>query len=137
MTNENARADLNRRLSLSNQARVLVLAISDDSQVATADQALTMRNALLLQIDIELDENDPPQEVTVALVQLRVAIVRDVATRAERLQRRSTFTPAAVLPALVVAHRVYQDATRADELADRNKVRNPMFMPARPLEILL
>jgi prophage DNA circulation protein len=35
----------------------------------------------------------------------------------------------ATLPALVVAHRVYGDATRADEIVSRNRVRHPGFVP--------
>jgi prophage DNA circulation protein len=36
----------------------------------------------------------------------------------------------------VLAHRIYQDATRSDELVARNGVAHPAFMPARPLEVL-
>ena len=136
-TNNMAQADLQRRLALSNQARVLAVAISSTDYVQTADQALALRDALVLQIDEELEVNDPPLAVARALVALRAAVTRDVAERAQQLARRGTFTPQAVLPAVVLAHRLYQDATRADELAERNGVRNPAFVPVKPLEVLL
>lgn len=135
--NDMARADLQRRLALTNQARVLAVAISNTTLVPTASQARALRNALVLQIDTELEANDPPAPLAVALGNLRAAVVRDVAARAEYLRQTSSYTPAAVLPALVLAHRIYQDAARADELAERNAVAHRAFVPARPLEILL
>lgn len=136
LTNDTARADLQRRLSLTNQARVLAVAIANTDVIATSDQAVALRDALVAQIDAELEVNDPSAEVTKALTNVRAAVVRDVAARAEFLQSRATYTPQAVLPALVLAHRIYQDATRAEELVARNGVRHPAFVPARSLEIL-
>lgn len=135
--NDNARADLNRRLALSNQARLLAVALAQDGVVATAAQARALRNLLLAQIDAELEANDPPADVASSLARVRAAVVSDVAARSEFLARRSTFTPAAVLPALVLAHRVYQDARRAEELVARNNVAHPAFVPARALEVLV
>lgn len=135
LANDTARADLQRRLALTNQARVLAVALTTDA-VATSDQATALRNALLNQLDTELEVNDPPVEVAQALSDVRAAVVRDVALRAEFLLSRSTYTPQTVLPALVLAHRVYQDATRFEEMVARNGVAHPAFMPTRALEIL-
>lgn len=136
LANEAESADLQRRLALTNQARVLAVAISDTDVVQTGDQATALRDALLTHLDVELEDYDPPAEVAAALSNVRAAMVRDVVLRSEYLLQRSTYTPASVLPALVLAHRIYQDANRADELVNRNDVRNPAFMPARALEIL-
>lgn len=136
LQNDIARADLQRRLSLTNQARMLAVAISNTDVVATSDQAVALRDALVAQIDTELEVNDPPAEVAKTLSAMRTAVVRDVTARSEFLRSRSTYTPATMLPAVVLAHRIYQDATRADELAERNAVRHPAFVPARPLEVL-
>lgn len=136
LANDTAQADLQRRLSLSNQARMLTVALSSTDALATASQATALRDALVAQIDIELEVNDPPAEVSKALTDLRVAVVRDVAERSELMLKRSVFTPQSVLPAVVLAHRIYQDATRADELVARNDVKHPAFVPAKPLEVL-
>lgn len=136
LVNRMASADLQRRLALTTQARVLAVAMANTDVIASSDQAVALRNALVAQIDTELEANDPPFDVAQALSRLRAAVVRDVAARAEFLLERSTYTPQAVLPALVLAHRIYQDATRADELVARNRVAHPAFMPARALEIL-
>lgn len=136
LANDTARADLQRRLSLSNQARMLAVAISNTDVVATSQQATDLRDALVAQIDTELEANDPPIEVVRALSAMRTAVVRDVEKRSEFLLQRGSYTPATVLPALVLAHRIYQDARRADELVDRNGIVHPAFVPARPLEVL-
>ncbi|MDH4449210.1 MAG: DNA circularization N-terminal domain-containing protein [Rhodoferax sp.] len=136
LVNEAECAALHRRLALTNRARILAVAISNTDVVQTGDQATALRDALLHHLDVELEDYDPPAEVVAALSDVRAAMVRDMALRSEYLLQRSTYTPAAVLPALVLAHRIYQDANRADELVDRNDVRNPAFMPARALEIL-
>lgn len=132
----NARAALQRRLLLSSQSRTLVLALANSSVVATRDQAVALRNTLMTQMDVEIEENDPPIEYARALTKLRLAVVRDVSARGEQLKRRAVYKPQTVLPAVVLAYRVYQDAGRADELVARNGVRHPAFVPARQLETL-
>jgi prophage DNA circulation protein len=107
-----------------------------EPQIDTVRKALELRDRLLAQIDVELEQNDPPTEVAAALVRLRAAITRDVAARSEQLRRASRFTPALVLPSLAIAQRVYQDAARVDELESRNGIRHPAFVPALPLEVL-
>jgi prophage DNA circulation protein len=108
----------------------------EEAPVATAAQALALRDALLDQIDAELETTEPEPVMAAALQRLRTAVARDVTARAELLRERSTFAPAAVLPAVVLAHRIYQDAGRVDELIARNGVHNPNFVPAAPLEVL-
>lgn len=134
LANEAAQADLQRRTAVASAARMVALALADDAM--TASRARTLRDRVLLLVDAELERNDPPAPVAMALGQLRAAMARDVAARAELLRETSSYTPAAVLPAVVLAHRVYQDATRSDELVARNAVRHPAFVPAAPLEVL-
>lgn len=127
---------LQRRLAITTQARILAIAITDQV-VPTAQQAVAWRDQLVEQIDAELEQTDPDVNTATSLARLRAAVVRDVAERAELLRQRSAYTPVAVLPALVLAHRIYQDARRADELVERNGVRHPAFVPVKTLEILL
>lgn len=117
------------------QARILTDAI-DAKEVTTAQDARDQADVVLEEIDHELEAYDPPSQRAAALIALRVAIVKDVSEQADRLQQRSTYTTQAVLPALLIAQRVYQDGSRADELVTRNQVRNPLFVPAGPLEVL-
>ncbi len=147
LSNDTARADLQRRLALTNQARILTVALTaqqgatgaaaNTAVIATSAQAKTLRDALVAQIDTELEVNDPPAELATALTRVRAAVVRDVAARSEFLLKTATYTPLTVLPALVLAQRIYQDAGRAEELVVRNAVAHPAFVPARAMEILL
>lgn len=71
---------------------------------------------------------------------LRRALVRDIAARGSSLARLWSLTLGATEPALVVANRIYGLAAitaRADDLAARNRVIHPGFVPGgRPLELV-
>ena len=62
--------------------------------------------------------------------QLSVAVVTDMTTRAQQLPTLGAYAVSDSLPSLALAQRIYQDATRADELATLNAVPHPLFMPA-------
>lgn len=47
-----------------------------------------------------------------------------------------TLTPVETTPAVVLAYEQYGDAARGDEIASRNAVHNPLFVPPRALSIL-
>lgn len=47
-----------------------------------------------------------------------------------------TLTPVETTPAVVLAYEQYGDAARGDEIAARNAVHNPLFVPPRALSIL-
>ena len=72
-----------------------------------------------------------------ALRALRAAVVAHVARIAQGLPQVTSATPAAVLPALVLAYDVYGDIGRADEIAARNRLPRPGFVPARPIEVVV
>ena len=71
-----------------------------------------------------------------ALRALRSAVVNHVADAVRDLPAVLEATPAAVLPALVVAYDIYDDIGRADEIAARNRLARPGFVPTRPIEVL-
>lgn len=60
-----------------------------------------------------------------AMVALRAALSTDLRTRALAMPNLTQYTPQVTLPAVVIAHRLYGDATRADEVCVRNNVRHP------------
>lgn len=64
-----------------------------------------------------------------ALVTLHAAVARDLTTRARPLPRIVAYETAGPLPALVLAQRLYGDASRADDLVAENAARAPLFMP--------
>lgn len=79
----------------------------------------------------------PLPQTAQRLVALRGAVVQDLRRRGTALPSLSQYTPQARLPALVIAHRLYDDATRDTEIIRRNTIRHPGSVPAgEPLEVL-
>jgi prophage DNA circulation protein len=64
-----------------------------------------------------------------ALRTLRSSVVNDLQTRGGNLASLVTMTFAGALPALALAHRIYDDATRADQLVQQVQPVHPLFMP--------
>lgn len=64
-----------------------------------------------------------------ALSDLRRAVVRDITRRGGSLARIRHIVPATTEPALTLAHRLYGDARRAEEIVARNRIRHPGFVP--------
>jgi len=63
-----------------------------------------------------------------SLADLRKALAVDLSTRGSRLPALIQYTPEATLPALVIAHRLYGDATREAELVNLNNISHPGFV---------
>ena len=72
-----------------------------------------------------------------ALNDVRVSMINDISTRSADLAKTVSFTPKATLPALVIAHQLYGDATMEDTIIDRNPIRHPGFIQGgEALEVL-
>ncbi len=63
-----------------------------------------------------------------ALVELHAAVTYLMVETARPLPRMLNFAFTTSMPSLVTAHRLYYDASRADELLKENKVVHPAFM---------
>jgi prophage DNA circulation protein len=121
---------------------VRVQALGEASQAAVAfpwtdsDSAAAARDALDALIDAEsLTQTDGP--TVQALVALRLALIREMNTIAAQLPPLLTFTPAASIPAVVLAYRLYGDPSWAEDIVARNNIVHPLFVPGgQPLEIL-
>lgn len=58
--------------------------------------------------------------------------------RVQQLPSVTTYTPPATVPAILIAHELYGDATRAEEIVFRNGIKNPNMVPGGvPLEVLV
>lgn len=121
--NRGATAALVRQLAVT-EAAGLLQSTDFDSAVAAAEARDTVLDAL----DSEAAAT-PDDALFRALSSLAAAVTRAVAARSDSLAHIGTVRFSATLPALVVAHRVYGDATRADEIVSRNRVRHPGFVP--------
>lgn len=116
-------------------------------QAATIDytsqlEARAVRRAFNELVSAEIErvdaEGNPVNgELYARMIDLRTAVIRDLDSRGMRLPEVTTYTPAATVPALVIAQRLYGDATRVNEIIARNALRDPGFVPGgTPLEVL-
>jgi len=128
--NQSASIALTKRVALIEEAR-----LSASTTPESSSAAMAKRSDLADRLEAEAET--APDAVYLALVDLRVAVVRDLTDRAAQLPKVSSHTPKATLPAVVIAHRIYGDAGRADELVARNNIRHPGFVPGgTPLEVI-
>lgn len=104
------------------------------------EDASDKRDELADLLDVELiDIGDTDEDKAyIDLDNMRAAMVKDATQRAASLRRINYLNPIKCLPALVTAYDVYKDATFDAEIAARNKVRHPGFLPAnQPLQVLI
>lgn len=102
---------------------------------ASFDDALSLTNKIATLFDLEITvAGDAGQDDTfVALGLLRAAVISDLMARGASLAPLVTVTMPETLPAVVVAQRLYGDASRADELIARVDPIHPLFMPTTML----
>lgn len=103
------------------------------------DEATAVRTELCDQLDVLMtaaaDAGD--DGAFQALQTVRLAAAADITARGGSLARLTTIQLATPQPALVVAFRLYGDAALGDDVAARNAIPNPGFLPAEvPLEVL-
>lgn len=132
--NEAALLDAVHQLALFEAARVGVDLVTDAvNGTATVgsfdslDALLAVRDELADGLDTEAEATDD-DDLFQALGALRARTVGAIPGGASDLSRLVTYTPVATLPALALAHLLYQDAERSDELVARNNIRHPMFV---------
>lgn len=78
-------------------------------------------------IEIAADEMD--QMTFQALLALAANLTNYLITTARPLPRLVTYQFASVLPTLVIAYRLYADASRCDQVRQENKIIHPAFCP--------
>jgi len=117
--------------------------ITADRQYATSNDALRDADDLAAAIDAHtsgesvVDGAPINDAVYGAMSDLRAAVMVDLRERGAQLPKLTSHTPAATLPALVLAYNIYGDAARADELIARNRIAHPGFVPGgEALEVL-
>lgn len=110
-----------------------------DMVFTSYDDAANVRDTLAAQIDtVALAIADTGDDRLADSVDaLRLAMIQDVTARGASLARLYSYTPVTTEPAVVIAQRLYGDATRADEIVARNAIQHPGFVQAgQPLEVL-
>lgn len=122
---------------LARQAAVIEAArASSGMTFASFQEAAAVREELAGELDEQM--LTAPDALYPALQDLRVAVIRDITARGADLARVVRYTSPAVVPSVVLAHRLYGDATRESGIIQRNRIiRHPGFVPGgRALEVL-
>ncbi|MEX3691888.1 DNA circularization protein [Paraburkholderia sp. BR14263] len=100
-------------------------------QPSSFDEAQSMMTTVADLLDAEsvtaADNGDDASYA--ALRALRKAVVQDLQSRGGGLPALVTRTFGDTLPAVVLAHRIYDDASRADQLVKQVQPVHPLFMP--------
>lgn len=133
-----------RRLQASNQAALTGL-VRDLAAGRLAERtglrtfldrgaALAARDLAGAAIDARAEAADTSTFRT--LRTLRAAMTDRLAETVAELPAVLEATPGAVGPSLVLAYDLYDDTDRAAEIAARNNLRRPGFVPSRPIELL-
>jgi prophage DNA circulation protein len=119
--NQQALADLVHRA-----ATVEAVRTAATLAYASYDEALALRDELAARLDLQMETAGDASYM--ALADLRVALVIDIAIRGANLARIAYYTPADTLPALVLAYQIYGDAARDSDIIARNAIRHPGFV---------
>jgi prophage DNA circulation protein len=100
---------------------------------ASYDEAVALRDQVcgLIESEITVAGDTGDDAACTALRALKTAVASDLTRKGADLARLQQVSVGAALPALVHAYRLYQDAGRADEVADYADADDPTFMPSR------
>lgn len=111
-------------LALSEMGRI----IADTVYVSRGDVEETKARINAAFLDIEEEVADHMDSMTYrALIGLHAAIIAHLVQTARPLPQMLTFRFARSWPTLVLSHKLYADASRADELRRENRVVHPAF----------
>lgn len=90
-------------------------------------EIIAARDMLTERLDTEA-ESTSSDGVYSAIGAMRAEVVKALPPSGVVRPRLMSYTPRTTLPSIVIAHRLYADAGRADEIVSRNKPRHPGFM---------
>jgi prophage DNA circulation protein len=114
------------------RATVVSLARASASyQPSSYDDAAALRVSIAAALDVEITAaGDAGEDATyTALKVLRSAVVQDLTVRGASLPSVVQVMLPTNLPSLVVAHRLYRDASRSDQIAAEALAVHPAFCP--------
>jgi prophage DNA circulation protein len=124
-------------VSLVRQVAVSELAVFAVSQeYETLDTAVEIRDIVADLIDEEA-ETTPDDNVYTQLTQARAEVVQSLPAADQSPAMVVSYTPAATLPALVIAQTLYDNAAVEAQIVSRNRPRHPGFLTGgQPLQVL-
>lgn len=126
------RAALSRLGAFMRDSALIALAErAPDVEMETRSELIGFRTGLAnaLQMMISDASSDGRHDAFRATRALRSQVIKDLTARAPTLAEVIDMPVLTTQPSLLLAHRIYGDASRATELARRNRLRHPGFAP--------
>lgn len=128
-SNNLAIADVVQRFALIESARA-----GSEMDFETYDDAIAWRDDIGDRLDAAT-ETATSDDVFTSLRDLRIETMRDIDHRAVNKPQLRQVQPPEVMPSAVLAYRLYGDAARGEEIAVRNGVPHPGFVPPALLSV--
>lgn len=123
--------------SLFVQTAIVEMAnVARDLEYESVDEALAVRDEVsgLLEQEAQATDND---ETYKSLMKLRAGVSRDITSRSADLSRVETQETPMITNTILTSYQLYGDASRDQEIADRNNLPMPGFVsPSEPLKVL-
>jgi len=132
--NQSALVSLVARAAVTEMARIAPKMSFDNQR-----DAFAMRDRIgdLLDVEMDVASENSQDQLFRHLSDLRVVAVKALSEKAPTLARVVNVVGQITEPALVTAHRLYQDASRENDIIRRNKLRHPGFVPGgETIEVL-
>lgn len=134
---EYQQSDSGKAISLTMNTLIIVLCTgamassAAEANPTSRDEAEQLTQRVTRQIDSALVAvgNRADDDMYSALLSVRSAFLSTMITRSSGLSDLMQVTMPQPIPALTLANRLYQDASRADELVQEARVPHPAFMP--------
>ncbi|WP_312926129.1 DNA circularization protein [Atlantibacter hermannii] len=105
-----------------------------EPDIPSWEELTAVRDTLNVAIDREMSRTNDDR-VFIALRRLKADLNTDLTQRLRQSDKTLTVIPSDTGPALVMAAYAYDDANRAEEIVQRNRVVHPGFLPRRPLRL--
>lgn len=137
VSTEYQQSDSSKALSESMNTLIIVLCsgamvcAATDANPTSREEAeqITQRAARQLDTALVLAGDRGDDDMYVSLLGVRTSFLSTMNARSSGLSELMQVTTIKPLPALTLANRLYQDASRADELVQEVRVPHPAFMP--------
>ncbi|HAT2288154.1 TPA: hypothetical protein I8190_005002 [Citrobacter freundii] len=137
VSTEYQQSDSSKALSESMNTLIVVLCsgamvcAATDANPTSREEAeqITQRAARQLDTALVLAGDRGDDDMYVSLLGVRTSFLSTMNARSSGLSELMQVTTIKPLPALTLANRLYQDASRADELVQEVRVPHPAFMP--------
>ncbi|MFQ0994044.1 DNA circularization protein [Gilliamella sp. BG2] len=106
----------------------------EKSNTISFDDLLDIKESINESFDKELSRTEH-DGLYIALVKLKAAVNQDINARLIKIEKTIVYIPNEVLPDLVLAHYLYNNAMRCEDISIRNNILHPGFIPVKELRV--